>query len=104
MVGQCIVVCLYLMTMEGKLGLSSQGRKSSWFVSGMGVPGGGGMVVEPDGLAGAQGRDTVAWEGFKSDWNDQLCGLSSPFSSPGCAGKVEVSPPRGVMVVAQLRI
>lgn len=79
--------------MEGKLGLSSQGRKSSWFVSGMGVP--GGMVVEPDGLAGAQGRDTVAWEGFKSDWNDQLCGLSSPFSPPGCAGEVEVSLPQG---------
>lgn len=45
-VGQCIVVCLYLVTMEEKMGLSSQGRKSSWFVSGMGVP--GGMVVEPD--------------------------------------------------------
>uniref|UniRef100_K1PXG7 Uncharacterized protein n=1 Tax=Magallana gigas TaxID=29159 RepID=K1PXG7_MAGGI len=72
--------------MEGKLGLSSQGRKSSWFVSGMGVP--GGMVVEPDGLAGSQGRGTIAWEGFKSDWNDQLCCLSSPFSPPGCAGEV----------------
>uniref|UniRef100_A0A8W8P7N3 Uncharacterized protein n=1 Tax=Magallana gigas TaxID=29159 RepID=A0A8W8P7N3_MAGGI len=55
----------------------------------------GGMVVEPDGLEGAQGRDTVAWEGFKSDWNDQLCGLSSPFSPPGCAGEVEVSLPQG---------
>uniref|UniRef100_K1QBX8 Uncharacterized protein n=1 Tax=Magallana gigas TaxID=29159 RepID=K1QBX8_MAGGI len=53
------------------------------------------MVVEPDGLAGAQGRDTVAWEGFKSDWNDQLCGLSSPFSPPGCAGEEEVSLPQG---------
>lgn len=53
------------------------------------------MVVEPDGLEGAQGRDTVAWEGFKSDWNDQLCGLSSPFSPPGCAGEVEVSLPQG---------
>mgnify|MGYP000097252068 CR=1 FL=1 len=75
---------LYLVTMEGKLGLSSQGRKSSSFVSGIGVP--GGMVVEPEDLAGAQGRDTIAWEGFKSDWNDQLYGLSSSFSPPGCAG------------------
>lgn len=49
----------------------------------------------PDDLAGAQGRDTIAWEGFKSDWNDQLCGISSPFSPPGCAGEVEVSLPQG---------
>lgn len=40
-------------------------------------------------------RDTIAWEGFKSDWNDQLCGISSPFSPPGCAGEVEVSLPQG---------
>lgn len=47
------------------------------------------MVVEPEG---AQWRDTLAWEVFKSDWNDQLCGLSSPFSPLGCAGE-GVSPP-----------
>lgn len=73
--------------MEGTLGSSSQGRKSSWFVSGMGFP--GAKVVEPDGLAGAQGRDTIAWERFKSDWNNQLCGLLSPYSPPGCVGEVE---------------
>lgn len=41
-------------------------------------------VVKPGGLAGAQGKDTIALEGFKSDRIDQPCGLSSPFSPPGC--------------------
>lgn len=31
--------CLYIGTMEGKLELFSQGMQSSWFMSGMGVPG-----------------------------------------------------------------
>lgn len=91
--GQCIVVGFVYCAMEEKLGSFCQGRESSWFVSGMGVP--GGMLVEPGGLAGAQGRDTFAWEGFTTDKGDQLCGSSSPLSPPGCAGEVEVSLPQG---------
>lgn len=56
--------------MEGKLELFSQGMQSSWFMSGMGVP--GSKVVKKDGFAGAQGRDTFAWEGLTTDMVDQL--------------------------------
>lgn len=38
---------------------------------------GGGGVVMPNGLAGAQGRDTFAWEGNKDNRDDQLCGSIS---------------------------
>lgn len=42
-------MCACIVKMEGELGSSSQGRKSSLFVSGMGVP--EGKVVMPGGLA-----------------------------------------------------
>lgn len=62
--------------MERQQGAYSQGMTSSWFMRGMSVPGGGGVVM-PNGLAGAQGRDTFAWEGNKDNRDDQLCGSIS---------------------------
>lgn len=64
--------------MERELGSSSKGRKSSLFMSGMGVPG---------------GQGTFALEGFTTDRGGQLCSSLSPFEPPEYsidAWKVEV--------------